>query len=77
MAEKQITIARRPSTPDAWVENGTPQAPAPREAERTVRLSVDLPRSLHKQLKNYVNEHDTTIQELVEQLIRTRLQGNP
>lgn len=73
---KSIPIPLKPSAApaaDAWVQDGTAPAAPP---ERTVRLSVDLPRSLHRQLKTYAVARDTTIQELVTTWLREHLAGN-
>ena len=45
-----------------------------RPVERTVRLNVDVPESLHKRLKREALDRDTNIKELVIALLRSELQ---
>jgi len=69
---KRIAIPAKPAAPDAWVQTGTAEAAAP-PAEKLGRLSIDVPLAVRKALKNYVNDHDTSIQELVRDFIEQRL----
>jgi hypothetical protein len=70
---KRITIPAKPADPDAWVHQAAPPPPPSPPAERLVRLSIDVPVAVRKALKNYVNDQDTSIQDLVRGFIEARL----
>ena len=48
---------------------------SPNAGGHIVRLSVALPRDLHRRIRVYAIEKDTTITALITQLIRKELEG--
>ena len=58
---------------DAWVQQPAAPVQAAPPAEDLVRLSIDVSKETRKALKAWCNEHDTTIQALVRELIETHL----
>jgi hypothetical protein len=48
---------------------------SPNAGGHIVRLSVALPRDLHRRVRIYAIEKDTTITALIAQLIRKELEG--
>ena len=75
---KRVDIGTRPTTrenepprnPDAWVTNQ--EATGPGELERRKRLTIDLPESLHRRVKIACVIEDTTIVEVVRELLTER-----
>lgn len=69
---KKITIGSKPSSrpkptsADAWVEATSPASNAPAEpAEPTKRLTIEIPQSLHQQVKLKCVRSDVTIADVV------------
>ena len=75
---KRVDIGTRPTTresgpapnPDAWVTNQ--ESTGPGEPERRKRLTIDLPESLHRRVKIACAMEDTTIVEVVRELLGER-----
>ena len=75
---KRVDIGTRPTTresgpapdPDAWVANH--DLAEPTEPERRKRLTIDLPESLHRRVKIACVMEETTIVEVVRELLAER-----
>ena len=80
MTKKTALSRLKPGVDEFVASQSKPVAETPvavqsaRPAERTVRLNVDVPESLHKRLKREALERDTNIKELVIALLKRELQ---
>lgn len=72
---KKITM-KRPSNDaiDAFV-SGTSAAPAPAASEDTKRLTLDIPKSLHKAYKAACAERELSMVEDITHYIRSRCES--
>lgn len=93
MSKPQPGFVRKPQAPrqltaeEEKIINGAPNynpapqlaAPAapPKVEEPTKRLSMDVPVSMHREMKRYCADHDTSIRDLVLKLLQDHFADHP
>jgi len=77
MPKKAVPIAhaRKVATPDEWVEH-KPGSEPEQPAEPLVRVSVDLPKSLHTLIKIDCARHSKTIADAFREMAEQRWRPN-
>jgi hypothetical protein len=67
VAAKDLKIPLKPKDPDEWVKE------KPKTNEPTIRLTVDLPRDLHRKLRFRAFDESIPMAELVRKWIEEKL----